>query len=97
MGALYLDITTDKSGAVARVDFLNKVPDYMQEEVRSKIMGKYFRRPEPYLSTPRGLRVLRYQVMLEVWPFLLLTWAAKELVLGNRPDRADDGEASKLD
>jgi hypothetical protein len=42
MGALYLQITTDKTGAVARVDFLNKVADYVQEWIRNKIMGQHF-------------------------------------------------------
>lgn len=45
MGALYLDITTDKTGAVARVDFLNKVPDYLQEDIRKKIIGRHFGEP----------------------------------------------------
>ena len=42
MGALCVDITTDKTGAVTRVDFLNKVPVEVQEEVRKKIMGRHF-------------------------------------------------------
>ena len=39
---LYLDITTDKTGAVARVDFLNKVPDDVQNWIRREIMGHHF-------------------------------------------------------
>jgi hypothetical protein len=39
---VYLDITTDKTGAVARVDFLNKVPDDVQNWIRSEIMGRHF-------------------------------------------------------
>jgi hypothetical protein len=42
MGAIYLDITTDKTGVVSRVDFLNKIPDYVQEKIRKEIMGKHF-------------------------------------------------------
>lgn len=39
---LYLDITTDQTGAVSRVDFINKVPDNIQNWVRREIMGRHF-------------------------------------------------------
>jgi hypothetical protein len=39
---LYLDITTDKTGAVARVDFINKVPDDIQAWIRRETMGRHF-------------------------------------------------------
>lgn len=39
---LYLDITTDQTGAVSRVEFVNKVPDDVQAWVRGKVMGKHF-------------------------------------------------------
>jgi hypothetical protein len=45
MGALFLEITTDKTGAVARVDFLNHPPDYVQERIRKEIIGKHFGAP----------------------------------------------------
>ena len=39
---LYLDITTDQTGAVSRVEFINKVPDDIQAWIRNKIMGRHF-------------------------------------------------------
>jgi hypothetical protein len=39
---LYLDITTDKTGAVAHVDFINKVPVNVQAWIRHEIMGRHF-------------------------------------------------------
>jgi hypothetical protein len=39
---LYLDITTDKTGAVERVEFINKVPDNVQAWIQHEIMGHHF-------------------------------------------------------
>ncbi len=41
-GAVYLDITTDKTGSVEKVEFLNRVPQYVKDEITSKIMGRRF-------------------------------------------------------
>lgn len=41
-GAVYVDVITDKTGAVARLDFLNNVPAEVQEWMRSKTLGRHF-------------------------------------------------------
>ena len=42
MGAIYVNVITDETGAVARLDFLNEVPAEIQEDIRRKTLGRHF-------------------------------------------------------
>jgi hypothetical protein len=41
-GAVYVDVITDKTGAVERLDFLNNVPAEIQKWIREKTLGHHF-------------------------------------------------------
>jgi hypothetical protein len=56
---LYLDITTDNTGAVSRVEFINKVPADVQAWVRSKTIGQNFGIPNHTYRRVVELRVPR--------------------------------------
>ena len=56
-GAVYVDVITDTTGAVTRLDFLNSVPAEVQEWIRKKILGRHFGVPNH-----RYRRHVRYEV-----------------------------------
>jgi hypothetical protein len=56
-GTIYVDIETDKTGAVARLIFLNDVPIPIQEDIKKNTMGRHFGVPN---HTYR--RHVRYEV-----------------------------------
>ncbi|HEY0369533.1 MAG TPA: hypothetical protein VGC85_08050 [Chthoniobacterales bacterium] len=41
-GAIYVDVTTDEKGNVARLEFLNRLAPEIQEYIRKQTLGKHF-------------------------------------------------------
>jgi hypothetical protein len=41
-GSIYVDVTTDATGAVSRLEFINKVPVEIQEWIKRETLGKHF-------------------------------------------------------